>query len=172
MTQRVLALPVTLVGTAVAQVYLSELAKAVRSHSARGRALFRKASIGLSAIGAIIAVVLIVLGPWLFALVFGNEWETSGQYARALALGLGAQLVAAPLSQTMIAMERQRLQLAWDVTRVLSTFAVVGLVVHFDGSALSAVWAVGILSASMYAISWTMSLAAFRGARQVAGDIR
>jgi O-antigen/teichoic acid export membrane protein len=167
MTQRVLALPVTLIGTAVSQVYLSELARAVRSDGARTRALFRKASLALAATGTVVAAVLLVLGPWLFALVFGNEWATSGHYARALALGLGAQFVAAPLSQTMIAMERQRLQLGWDIARVLSTFVVVGLAVHLELSALTAVWAVGTLSATMYAISWTMSLRAIREGRRV-----
>lgn len=154
LTQRVLALPVTLIGTAVAQVYLGELARAVRSDPRRAILLFRRGTHVLVAVAAVIAVALTVLGPWAFSTLFGSQWEESGLYARALALALAAQLVAVPLSQTLVTLERQWLQVAWDVLRVTTVFAAVAIAVAQEASALTAVWILGTSSAVLYGISW------------------
>ncbi|MDO8119917.1 oligosaccharide flippase family protein [Isoptericola sp. b490] len=162
LTQRVLSLPVTLIGTAIAQVYLGELARAAHDDLERARRLFISASKRLLAVGAAAALVIIVLGPTLFSFVFGAEWKTSGEFARALAVGLAAQLLAAPVSQTLIVFERQLLQLAWDAGRLILIVAAVGGTYLAGGSALAALWAYGIAAASAYAISWVLSFSTIR----------
>lgn len=157
LTQRVLALPVTLIGTAVAQVYLSEIARAVRSDWQWAARLFTRTSKILAGFALALLVLLLTLGPWAFSVVFGQQWSTSGRYAQALAIGLAGQLVAAPLSQTLIALERQRTQLAWDASRVLLTFVGVAAAVHLRASPLVAIWIVSLVSAGMYAASWALS---------------
>ena len=107
-------------GTAVSQVYFAELASVVRTDPARALGLFRRASVGLAAAAAILALVLVTAGPVLFTAVFGSEWRMSGRFAQGLALALAAQVVAVPLSQTLVALERQGLQLAWDSTRLVA----------------------------------------------------
>lgn len=169
LTQRVLALPVTLIGTAVAQVYLSEIARSVRSDWDRATSIFMRASKSLAVVALALLALLLVLGPWAFSLVFGQQWTTSGHYAQALAIGLAAQLVAVPLSQTLIALERQRTQLAWDASRVLLTFIGIAAAVHLHASALAAVWMVSLVSAAMYAALWTLS---YRSLAQAARDAR
>lgn len=155
LTQRVLAFPVALVGTAVAQVYLSEIARTTRDDLAAASRLFRRATLGLSGLAVVLLLGLLLLGPAVFSIVFGSEWTTSGRYAQALAVGLAAQLVASPLSQTLIVLERQRLQFISDLLRVLAMIAVV-FVAHVTGaSALTAVWAVGVTLAVTYTLSWT-----------------
>ncbi len=157
LSQRVLALPLALVGAAAAQVYLGELVSTSRGGSARPMALFMKASRRLAGVGLLIAIVLLFAGPSLFHLAFGPEWVISGQYAQALSLGLAAQLVAAPLSQTLTAFERQYLQLTWDIGRLVLITGATAICALTGGSALSSMWCLGLASCAAYAASWLLS---------------
>jgi O-antigen/teichoic acid export membrane protein len=162
LTQRVLALPLSLIGAAVAQVYLAELSRAARADTRRARALFLKASKNLAVIGAAGSLVVLVLGPKAFSVLFGEKWESSGSYAQAMAIAMAAQLVAAPLSQTLIVFGRQVLQLIWDVSRALIVTGAVVLSALAGASAATAIWSVGVSSTTMYAASWLMSLRELR----------
>jgi len=157
LTQRVLAVPVTLVGTAIAQVYLAQLAQSRRSDLASAASLFARASRSLLAVGAIVGLVLLVGGPQIFTLVFGQAWETSGKYAQAMSLGLMAQFIGAPLSQTLIVYERQMLQLSWDTARLLLVSTAIVVCFVTGASALAAVWALSLASAIAYLLSWLLS---------------
>lgn len=104
MTQRVLTLPVALVGLALAQVYLGEFSAARRGGNRDLPRLFLRTSarLGVAALG--IAVLVALASPFAFPLVLGEEWERSGTYAVVLAATMGLQMLASPLSQTVIVM--------------------------------------------------------------------
>ena len=157
MAQRVLGVPVTLIGTAVAQVYLGELVALRRDGSADVRHLFRRATRQLAAVSVPIAATLLLLGPIAFASVFGHQWRTSGEYARPMALALAAQLVAAPLSQTVVAYERQYLQLAWDVGRLVLVGGSTAVCALGGGSPVTAIWTVSVALTASYLASWFLS---------------
>lgn len=164
LTQRVLTLPVSLVGTAVAQVYLSELSRASLRDMSRARGLFDRVSVTLTVAASVLAVVLVLAGPALFAWFFGERWQPSGDYARALGVGVAAQLVSSPLSQTLVVFEKQINQLWWDIGRLTSMAAVLSLFPLMGAGALTTVWAVGVLTALTYAAAWDMSRRAIRTA--------
>ncbi len=167
LTQRVLSLPVMLVGTATAQVYIAELARAARDDLDRAKRLFFVASQRLLMVAIAAALALIVVGPFLFGLVFGTPWKTSGTYAQALAVSLGAQLVAVPVSQTLIVFERQITQLGWDTGRLALVAGAVGMCHLLGGSALATIWAYGLSSASAYTVSWWLSMLTIRQIQKV-----
>jgi O-antigen/teichoic acid export membrane protein len=158
LTQRVVAMPVALVGGAVAQVYLGELSRAARSDPARARSILLRASGRLALIAVPGALVLMIAAPAVFPFVFGAEWQTSGRYAQAMAVFMAAQFVVSPVSQTLVVFGRPGLQLAWDVSRlVLVTGAVAGTAMT-GGSALAAIWSFAISSTVAYGVCWLMSL--------------
>ena len=157
LTQRVLALPVMLVGQAIAQVYLGELSRDQRENGGRTRALFYRTSARLAGASLVGAAGLLLFAPAMFRLVFGAEWTTSGDYARALALGLAAQMVAYPLSQTLVVLGRQGQQLAWDAGRLLLTVGVVMACASLHVTAMTAVWALGVALALSYFAGWWMA---------------
>lgn len=167
LTQRVLSLPVMLFGTAIAQVYIAELARAAREDLNRASELFFVASRRLLMAATAAALTLLFAGPFLFGFVFGTTWKISGGYAQALALSLGAQLVATPLSQTLIVFERQMAQLGWDAGRLALVMGAVTLCHRLGGSALATIWAYGGASASAYAISWGLSLCTIRQSQKI-----
>ena len=69
----------------------------------------------LLAVGALPAVVLIVFGPSLFALVFGAEWTEAGRYAQILKKSYLAQFAVIPVSSILALTQRQGQQLGWSV---------------------------------------------------------
>lgn len=157
LTQRTLAAPVTLIGLSVAQVYLSEAARARREQTGDPRAYFWKASRALAAVGLAVALALVLLGPPVFALVFGEDWRVSGQFAQAMAIALAAQLVASPLSQTLIIFERNLLQLGWDVFRVACVTGSLIIAGRLGLDPIAAVWVLAGTLALSYAVSWELS---------------
>ncbi|MEH0822322.1 lipopolysaccharide biosynthesis protein [Micromonospora sp. CPCC 205714] len=169
LTQRVLAAPVALAGTAIAQVYLGELARVAREEPQRAHPMFLGASRRLTMIALPAAVVAILAAPSAFRLLFGPQWADSGAYGQALAIGAAAQLVASPLSQTLVVFGRQKLQLAWDVGRVVVVVGAVAGVWLLGGSALAAVWAFGIAAAVAYLVCWLLSLTTVRAQGRVPG---
>jgi O-antigen/teichoic acid export membrane protein len=160
LSQRLIALPVAFVGTAIGQVYTSELGRCLRSEPTAARGLFLKTSKGLGVAGLGFAVIVAGLAPMAFAGLLGDAWLTSGRYAQALAIAMAAQLVVAPVSQTLGLLERQPLQLVWDAGRVLVVTATVSVSALSNRSALTAIWLFSAVSVVMYAIMWMLSIRA------------
>lgn len=157
MTQRILSLPIALVGVALSQVYLGEFGAAKRSGTVNLQRLFLKASTRLGAAGIGLALLLALLAPALFAWVLGEHWRTSGEYARALAVASALQLLASPLSQTLIVMGRLKTQVAWDCARLSLCVGAVALAYASGQSAGGAVAWLGAIMAISYAASWALS---------------
>lgn len=147
LAQRVVALPLTLVGQSVAQVYLGRAASLRRNrHAEELRAFFLRVSKRLAMIALIVAAIIVLLAPPLFEPVFGDSWSPAGEYVRLLAPMLAVQLLVVPISQTLNLMERQAWQAAWDFGRlciVLSAFA------SAAGLGLEPAGAVGLYSGVM-----------------------
>lgn len=163
MTQRVLGLPLALVGVALAQVYLGEFGAARRTRSPELMGLFLRTSARLLAVGLALGTALIGLAPWAFATVLGSQWRVSGDYARVMAVGLVCQLVAAPLSQTVVVMGKVSWQAGWDVFRLVLCAGVVVLGHHLAWPAPMTVTALGAAWALSYAALWVLSWWSLRG---------
>ena len=117
--QRIIGIPMALIGISVSQVYFSEAARLLRDNPEELRQFFFKTTRRLLAIGILPIGLIAIGGPWLFNLVFGKAWLEAGKYVQILALMFLCQFVVVPISQTLNVLERQDLQLAWDVGRLL-----------------------------------------------------
>lgn len=117
--QRVIGVPMSLVGQAVSQIYLGEAAQRARQNPGSLHSLFLKAAHRLLLLGIVPLGVLALSGPWLFAWIFGDSWRDAGTYMQILSLMFLIQFVVVPLSQTLNILERQAWQLGWDVGRLL-----------------------------------------------------
>jgi O-antigen/teichoic acid export membrane protein len=157
LAQRLIALPVALVGTALGQVYTAELGRALRTDPARAAPLFLRTSRRLALAAAGFGVLVLALAPPLFPAFLGGDWRASGQYAQALAPAMAAQLCVAPVSLTLALLERQPTQFAWDSARVAVVVATVTGSAAAHLSALRAVWLFSAVSAVMYAVMWAAS---------------
>ncbi len=131
LAQRVLSVPLALLGQAVMQVYVGHAGELIRSGDKLGlSALFSRFTRRLVIISALPVAILGAAGPILFTVVFGEAWRAAGEYAQIMILMVAAQLCVNPLAHTLMLLEFQGWQMAWDVSRlllVLASFLAAGL---------------------------------------------
>ncbi len=153
--QRVIGVPIGLIGDSAGQVYIADLAAASRSEPARMRVLFRDTALKLGKLAALAATVLILLGPLAFSLGFGSEWRDAGTMVRWQGIALAAQLVAIPMAHTLVVLKFQQRQLVWDVLRLLATVAGFGIARSWEADAVTAVALHGLITALLYGgLTW------------------
>ncbi len=119
MTQKLVGLPLAVVGQALAQVYV---AGAIRNLSAGGdaRAAHLRTFTRLLGGMALALLAFVPLAPWAFRALLGPEWAASGVYYQLLAVSYAAQFVANPVSQTLNLHGAERWQWWWDAARFAS----------------------------------------------------
>ncbi len=103
---RYLKAPATLVGSAVSQALYPRLAAAATP--AEAQQMVRQLMRSLGALALVLMAALMLVGPWLFAALFGASWRDAGELARALAPYIAAHFVAAPLAVVTMAWGAQR----------------------------------------------------------------
>ena len=148
--QRVIQLPMVMVGHSITHVYVERAARHVREGVPGVTRLLVRTALLLLAVGIVPFGLLAVFGPWLFARVFGPAWEETGHYARLLA-GLSlVELVVLPLSYTLAVLERQGVQLAWDAVRLALLVGGLAAAAHAGLPAAAAIAWMGALLAAAY----------------------
>jgi len=129
---RVLSLPLVLIGNAVADIFFSDASEAHREGRLGilvGDMLNQLIWLGLPA-----AAALMLIGPTLFTVVFGQTWTQAGELAIYASPWLFMALLASPISRVFWVVHRQRelflLQLLHLTTGV--TAIAVGIYLQFD----------------------------------------
>lgn len=106
LAHRVLTVPVTVVGQAVAGVFFADAAEAYRE-----RRLAKLVGIvhdRLAKVAMPPMLALAVVGPEFFSLVFGGEWRDAGEFARWMTPWLYLVFVTSPLSLLFPVLEKQK----------------------------------------------------------------
>lgn len=142
---RYLKAPASLVGGSLSQVLYPRLTQA--ASLAEARPLVRRNLLLLAAIAVPMMGVLLALGPWLFARVFGPEWRGAGELARSLAPYVALHFIASPLSVVLMAWGAQ----AWGLK-----LALVGQAMFVAGLAAGLHW--GGLAGAGWGVSAAMLL--------------
>ena len=145
LAQRIVSLPLSVLGQAVSQVFLGEAAQDMRGEQRDLRRLFDRVTVRLL---PTCAIVLIIgsCSPFMFGFLFGKKWTMAGMYAALLAISCSGQLLTSPVSTVAILTGRQDLQLALDAIR---TVLVVGALWAPAALGASALFTVGTYAASM-----------------------
>ena len=123
---RVLYAPVSLVSGAVSKVHLRKVVD-LANEGQRIPQYVLKVSAGLLAISVAPAALLILWGPQLFELVFGEAWSQAGQIASIMAFALPIRFISSTLSTTFGATRNNRFAATWKVTAFVSTLIVLGV---------------------------------------------
>lgn len=125
LAHRVLAMPMSLIGEAVGKVFFSSAAQAQR----RGELgpLVARVHASLAQIAMPAALALAIVGPDLFALVFGERWREAGEFARWMAPWLYLVFITSPLSHLFSVLERQGQGLAFQALLLGVRIAAIGI---------------------------------------------
>lgn len=108
-----LAVPLGLIGNAVAQVFFVHAGEARRAGTIRS--LTTQVHARLVMIGLMPSAAVMVAGPDLFAVVFGEPWRFSGTFMPYVAPWMFLTAVSAPLTRIFDVLERQGTDLASSV---------------------------------------------------------
>lgn len=123
---RAMQVPMSLVGTSVAQVFYAHAPAALRRGDLGRLTADTIGSLARLAVGPIVFVGLIA--PQVFGPVFGEEWSRAGDLVRWMAAWIALQFVSSPVSMLMHVVGRQRemmwLTIAGMVLRVLPVLVV------------------------------------------------
>ncbi|MGO9316343.1 MAG: lipopolysaccharide biosynthesis protein [Terracidiphilus sp.] len=154
---RVLGIPAGLIGLNISQIYASEAGRLSRTDPKRLMHIFLKTTRHMLYLGIVPCIIFMIFAPWLFQLVFGNVWREAGEYARYLALMFFVGFVNAPVMWTLTILERQRAQMAWDISSLVVTVLAMVLPHLFGYGPRVAIIFYSIAMTLMFGIHWIMS---------------
>ncbi len=126
LSSRLILLPITLLGSSLAQVFYQRSAELRSDHEKLSRSVelvFRR----LVAVGLFPALVLGIAGPQLFSIIFGANWLEAGRYAQILSPWMFVLFISSPLSVLFATLERQELSLVINSIILLMRFAALAI---------------------------------------------
>jgi O-antigen/teichoic acid export membrane protein len=152
LVQRVLAVPLGLIATSVADTFHSSLAICAKDNPSDMRRLFRRTSLWLFFIGIVPTVLLAGFGDSLFRMIFGSQWANAGTLAALSTPWFLTQFVVSPLSRLVFVLSGQEMKLVYDIVILLGMLSV-GMVSFRAGWSLGrTVWAFSLINAIAYVI--------------------
>ncbi|MGO1684753.1 MAG: lipopolysaccharide biosynthesis protein [Brachybacterium sp.] len=154
---RILQVPIGLINSAISQVFFQKLA---RVRPGEMLPLVRSTIIRSLLISTVPFGLIYLVSPWMFTLVFGQQWDQAGDFARALTPWLAMQLVTSPISTVFVVTDNQQWMLGFSVVFCAAPLSLL----YFSPLALlDTVFWLGLLMAGMLMIMLAMSLLAARG---------
>lgn len=141
LAMRLLAAPMSLIGGAVAQVYLAEASE--KYHEGMLRKFTHKTIISLFKVGLPALLFAGVVAPFLIPLIFGDEWQRTGILIAWMAPWFLMQFITSPVSMALHITHSQK---------VAMVFQFFGLILR-AGSVLIAGFYFNEYIAEIYAIS-------------------
>lgn len=114
-TQRVLAVPLFLISSAIAQVLHQRIARMNNEDAQSILPYVLRAAGFLSAIALPFVIVLALFGVDLFRIVFGADWVEAGRYAGLLSLAVGIRFIVSPLTVVLSLNHNVKSCVQWQV---------------------------------------------------------
>ncbi|PLX08951.1 MAG: hypothetical protein C0596_03825 [Marinilabiliales bacterium] len=114
LANRILGIPSALIGSSMTNVYYKE-AHDQRKKFGNATEIFWSTFKKLLVLSIPLVIVILSIGEWLFAFVFGEEWRVAGTYAKILIPLIAIRFIVAPLSVSLSVFERQKISLLWQL---------------------------------------------------------
>lgn len=137
---RAMAMPMSLIGGAVAQVYLSRAPEELRKGNISE--FSTKILSGLFKTGVGPLLFLGIIAPPLFSLLFGHKWERSGEIVSWMMPWFIFQFMSSPISMIMHVVSQQRLMLAVTFAGMLARIGAVVFAATYATQYLSEIYAI------------------------------
>lgn len=155
---RMLAVPSALLGQAVATVFFPKIAQMAREGRPTLPAVGAVAS-SLASVAIPVFSVTALLGPELFAFVFGSEWREAGIVAAILSPWLALSLISSPISSVVTVWDRLGQLLLLGVVEASLRFAALAAGAGFGNWHFSmAAYSVVGCTISLYTTAWVLRL--------------
>jgi lipopolysaccharide exporter len=122
---RVLRLPMSIIGSAIAQVFYQRASEA--NHEGQLADVVEKVFQRLVMLGMFPLLVLSLIGEDLFVIVFGSSWQEAGIYTQILSLWTFFWFIASPMGTLFRVLEKQEFSLIVNIVIFGSRFLALGI---------------------------------------------
>jgi O-antigen/teichoic acid export membrane protein len=164
LAMKVMAVPMTLLGSSISQVYVSRAPQEYREGRLAPFTLSIMRRLVLVGVGPLLLAG--ALAPWAFPLIFGADWARAGELVTWLVPWMALQFVASPVSMVMFVVGRQRAMLALTTLGLIMRVGGALLALQFGPVALVAGLVAGSIAYYLAVAVFVMAAAGF-SARQV-----
>ncbi|MDR2997030.1 MAG: lipopolysaccharide biosynthesis protein [Microbacterium sp.] len=158
MAERIVGLPLVLVGAAAGQVLEAEVAKRLREGAQGMRSIYWRVSAMLGGLAAIAALGFGILGGWLVPILLGAQWQDAGAAVQIMAMAAGIRLVGSPLSKFILLYQRSLANTVLDLVRVLLVGGAFAATMLLKMPLFPALWLIYTALALTYLITWVYGL--------------
>ncbi|MBM7573503.1 lipopolysaccharide biosynthesis protein [Aquibacillus albus] len=142
----VLNIPTQLIGKSFGDVFYPRINEAA-NNGEKITKIILKAIVSLSILGIIPFGIIIVLGPSLFSVIFGLEWEVAGEYARWIAIVVFFILIYQPCIKSFPILSAQRFHLFFTIISLIVSVVAFLLVDFIYSNDLIAIALYGVSNA-------------------------
>lgn len=133
MSYRILGLPLALISTNISKIFFQE---ATDEYNLNGnfKKIYLKYTYILLALSIPMVIILMVISPYLFELVFGPGWGIAGNYVRILAPMYGMRFIVSPLSVGLTISKNQQIDLYLQSIFIVLAFIIFIVVKYLNYS--------------------------------------
>lgn len=158
LAQKVIATPLSLLGTSISQVFIGEIAKSADTDGRASMALLKKLMLKMSLLGLAMLAAASLFAPPVFAVAFGETWREAGTILQILAPVFVLEFILGPITATVQVLECQEVVLYREIIRSVVLGSAVWLALQFpEGLHATLAWlaAGGTLGYLLYgALGW------------------
>ena len=149
LAQRILLIPMTLLGNTIGQVYFEKVSK-LKNEKLKVQKITLEINKKLLLIGLLPISIIILWGDTLFALVFGQLWKEAGEYAKVLSVWIYFVFITSPLTHLLIVYEKHFELILFNIFLFLSRIGVLFIGWWMAKDALTVITIYGIVSAAAW----------------------
>ena len=139
---RLLTLPMTLIGASLAQVFFQRSTEA--KYNNQLGSLTSKIFTQLFCLGLFPFMLLMIIAPELFSVVFGERWHEAGIYSQILAPWVFCNFICSPITSIADSLNKQEVAVYFNILLVITRF----LSLYIGGTRNDIFLALSIYSAS------------------------
>ena len=116
----VLQFPLSFVEGAIAQVFFQKAAEAKNIGQEKLKEIVGLTIRPLIFVAFMLVLLFVLIGPEIFGVIFGAQWEESGNYVRFLSLWIGICFVSSPISTLFSIFQKQQFTLIFNAIQLIT----------------------------------------------------
>lgn len=150
---RLLEVPMIFITANVSKVFYKQMSEDVNLHNTV-LSKFYKISISLLAVSALAFGILYLIAPQFSRFVFGEGYETAGEYIKCLCLMYSFRMVATSFTGLFTIFGKQQIELCLNVLLIVAASAVYWISKSLDLQMTTFMWLISISYSVMYMVLW------------------
>lgn len=149
----VIQFPLSFIEGAIFQVFFQKAAEAKNISQQKLKETVLQTIKPLNFVAFSLIFLVILIGPEIFSVIFGDKWAEAGNYVRFLSLWVGITFISSPLSSLFSIFQKQRFALFLNIFQltVQGSALIIGAL---TGNALNAIILYGIVAFFSYVVAY------------------